>query len=86
MACGRLLRDQESRRLRIGPTCLKRLQARLAPRPRRIGTATAETHPLAVPVRWSAQLEFEIWEDDEDQDEDLYRPRRIVDVPTGALL
>lgn len=85
MACGRLLRDQESRRLRIGPTCLKRLQAALAPPPRLVGTRTAATHPQAVPVRWTAQLEFEIW-DDEDQDDDPYRPRDIVDVPTGALL
>jgi hypothetical protein len=86
MACGRLLRDQESRRLRLGPTCRARLQAALAPRPRLIGTATAATHPQAVPVRWSSQLEFEIWEDDDDQDGDPYRPRDIVDVPTGALL
>ncbi|MFJ9374406.1 DUF6011 domain-containing protein [Streptomyces sp. NPDC101455] len=86
MACGRLLRDRESRRLRIGPACLRRLQAALKPPPRLVGTRTAVTHPQAVPARWTAQLEFEIWDDDEDQDEHPLRPRRIVDVPTGALL
>ncbi|MFF1297962.1 MULTISPECIES: DUF6011 domain-containing protein [unclassified Streptomyces] len=86
MACGRLLRDEESKRLRIGPHCLKRLQARLAPRSRRvIGTPTAVTHPDAVPARGADQLAFEIW-DDEDDDPDPYRPRAITDVPTGALL
>lgn len=86
MACGRLLRDQESRRLRIGPSCLKRLQAALAPPPRLVGTRTAATHPQAVPVRWTAQLE--IWTDDEIEDDepDPYRPRSITDVPTGAFL
>lgn len=87
MACGRLLRDEESKRLRIGPHCLKRLQARLAPRPRRvIGTHTAVTHPNAIPARTPDQLAFEIWDDDEADEPDPYRPRDITDVPTGALL
>lgn len=88
MACGRLLRDDESRRLRIGPTCLARLQAALPrPRARYIGTHTAVTHPRAVPLRRPAQMEFEIWDDDEpDEDDDLHRPRPMADVPTGTLL
>ncbi|MFE4697258.1 DUF6011 domain-containing protein [Streptomyces sp. NPDC056738] len=86
MACGRLLRDQESRRLRLGPTCRKRLQAALAPRPRRVvGTHTAGPHPLAIPAHRTTQLE--IWDDEDDEDEDdLYRPRAVTDVPTGVLL
>lgn len=86
MACGRLLRDQESRRLRLGPSCRKRLQAALAPRPRRVvGTHTAGPHPLAIPLSHATQME--IWEGDEDDDEDdPFRPRAIADVPTGALL
>lgn len=83
MACGRLLRDEESKRLRIGPHCLKRLQGRLAPRPRVVGTHTAGPHPDAVPAR-TAQLAFEIWDDDEDDEPDP--ARAITDVPTGALL
>lgn len=83
MACGRLLRDEESKRLRIGPHCLKRLQARLTPRPRL--TQTAATHPKAIPARAADQLAFEIW-DDEDAEPDPFRPRDITDVPTGALL
>ncbi|MFF7067335.1 DUF6011 domain-containing protein [Streptomyces pseudovenezuelae] len=85
MACGRLLRDEESKRLRIGPHCLKRLQARLAPRPRIVGTNTAAPHPGAIPARATTQLAFEIW-DDRDDEPDPFRPRRITDVPTGALL
>lgn len=83
MACGRALRDEESRRLRIGPHCLQRLQAAAAPRPRRIGTPIAATHPAAVPTR-ASQLALEIWDDDED--DDPFRPRSMTDVPTGALL
>jgi len=83
MACGRLLRDQESRRLRLGPHCLKRLQGLLAPRPRRICTPTAATHPKAVPTK-TTQLALEIWDADEDSETDDSRP--IADVPTGALL
>ncbi|MEU3620627.1 DUF6011 domain-containing protein [Streptomyces sp. NPDC006872] len=87
MACGRPLRDRESRRLRLGPRCLKRLKAALERRPRRlIGTHTAITHPKAVPSRPS-QLALEIWDDDEpDEDDDPYRPRSMTDVPTGTLL
>ncbi|MFE2546934.1 DUF6011 domain-containing protein [Actinacidiphila glaucinigra] len=85
MACGRLLRDRESRRLRLGPTCRRRLQAALAPRRRIVGTHTAGAHPLAIPLSRSSQLE--IWADGEDADEDdLYMPRAITDVPTGLLL
>ena len=87
MACGRLLRDQESRRLRLGPVCRERLRGLLAPRPRTIGTHTAGPHPAAVPARVTAQLEFELWDDEEPDVEDLYHRRRsITDVPTGALL
>lgn len=85
MACGRLLRDEESKRLRLGPRCLSRLQGLLAPRPRIVGTHTAAPHPNAVPVRAPAQLAFEIW-DDQDDEPDPFRPRAITDVPTGALL
>lgn len=86
MACGRLLRDQESVRLRIGPHCLKRLQEAAAPRPRTIGNYTAIAHPQAVPARVTAQLAFEVWDDDEDQDDEPESGRRITDVPTGAFL
>lgn len=87
IACGRLLRDQESRRLRLGPVCRERLRGLLAPRPRLIGTPTATTHPSAVPARATTQLAFETWdEDDQDDEPDPYRPRPITDVPTGALL
>lgn len=89
MACKRPLRDEESKRLRIGPHCLKRLQAAIAPRPRRvIGTHTATPHADAIPARGPDQLSFEIWDDEEaeDEDPDPYRPRDITDVPTGALL
>jgi len=82
MACGRLLNDEESKRLRLGPRCLRRLQGLLAPRPRRVRTQTAAPHPKAVPGR-TAQLALEIW-DDEDDEPDQARP--ITDVPTGALL
>lgn len=83
MACGRLLRDEESKRLRLGPHCLKRLQSLLAPRPRRIRTPTAGPHPRAIPLR-TAQLTFEIWDDDPDDEPD--DNPLITDVPTGALL
>lgn len=85
MACGRLLRDEESRRLRIGPHCLKRLQARLAPRPRIVGTRTAEPHPAAVPARITTQLELELW-DGEDVVGLFHSRPTITEVPTGALL
>lgn len=88
MACGRPLRDQESRRLRLGPVCRERLRGLLAPRPRIVGTHTAAPHPDAIPARHrEEQLTFEIWDDDvEDDEPDPYRPRAITDVPTGALL
>ena len=85
MACGRELRDEESRRLRLGPVCRERLRGLLAPRPRLIGTNTAAPHPDAIPARYTAQLAFEIW-DGEDDEPDPFRPRAITDVPTGALL
>jgi hypothetical protein len=84
MACGRLLHDDESKRLRLGPRCLKRLQGLLAPRPRRVRTPVAVTHPKAVPARTS-QLALELWDDDAEDDEPDDRPL-ITDVPTGALL
>lgn len=84
MACGRLLRDEESKRLRLGPHCLKRLQGLLAPRPRRVRTPTAAPHPKAVPTRGPVALE--LWDDDEDEEPDPFRPPAITDVPTGALL
>ncbi|MEU6527847.1 DUF6011 domain-containing protein [Streptomyces sp. NPDC046928] len=84
MACGRLLHDEESRRLRLGPVCRKRLERLLAPRPRRIRTQTAGPHPRAIPPRYDTQLEFELWDDDEDDTPTWHR--RITDVPTGALL
>lgn len=86
MACGRLLRDDESKRLRLGPHCRKRLQAALAPRPRRrlIGTMTAVPHPAAVPARYTTQLE--IWDDEPAEAVEPSRYRGITDVPTGALL
>lgn len=59
MACGRLLRDEESKRLRIGPHCLKRLQSRLAPRPR-------EHHTPATHDASSDQLAFDLEDEDED--------------------
>ena len=83
MACGRLLRDDESKRLRLGPKCRKRLAGLLAPRPRRICTQTAGPHPQAVPGR-PGQLAFETWDDDED--DDPAPASYITDVPTGALL
>lgn len=83
MACGRLLRDDESKRLRLGPVCRKRLQDLLTPRPRRICTQTAGPHPQAVPGR-PGQLAFEVWDDEDEDDEPA--ARYITDVPTGALL
>lgn len=83
MACGRLLRDQESKRLRIGPHCLKRLKDASAARLARVRTATAGPHPRAIPAHRTAQLALEILDDEDDQDD--YVPG-ITDVPTGALL
>jgi hypothetical protein len=83
MACGRELRDEESRRLRLGPVCRERLRGLLAPRPRIVGTSTATPHPQAVPQR-AGQLE--IWDDDHDEDDEPEPARSITDVPTGALL
>lgn len=85
MACGRLLRDDESRRLRLGPVCRRRLRAALAPRPRIIGTFTAGPHPQAVPLP-TAQLALDWDLEDLEGDEDDDRGRAITDVPTGALL
>jgi hypothetical protein len=85
MACGRELRDEESKRLRLGPVCRERLRGLLTPRPRIVGTSTATPHPQAVPQR-AGQLE--IWDDDPDEDDEpAPEPSRpITDVPTGALL
>ena len=79
--CGRLLRDAESKRLRLGPVCRKRLARRQVPRRRGLGTWVAGPHPRAVPVR-PAQLEF-VWDDQDDHPEPA---PHITDVPTGALL
>ncbi|MEU2339948.1 DUF6011 domain-containing protein [Streptomyces sp. NPDC013172] len=84
MACGRPLRDEESRRLRLGPVCRRRLTDLLAPRPRIVGTHTAGPHPQAIPARVTAQLAFDIWDDQDDDEQPA--SRRITDVPTGALL
>ncbi|MEU8717506.1 hypothetical protein [Streptomyces sp. NPDC048663] len=55
------------------------------PRPRVIGTHTAGTHPRAIargtPI---SQLAFEIWDDQDDDEQPA--ARGITDVPTGALL
>lgn len=83
--CGRLLRDDESRRLRLGPVCRKRLNGRPARPARRratAGTPTAIPHPRAVPGR-PGQLEF-AWTDAPDEPPEHHRT--ITDVPTGALL
>ena len=80
--CGRLLRDAESRRLRLGPVCRKRLARRPARRRRGPGTWVAGPHPRALPVLRPAQLEF-VWDDQDDHAEPA---QRITDVPTGALL
>ncbi|MFD0437036.1 DUF6011 domain-containing protein [Streptomyces chartreusis] len=82
MACGRELRDDESRRLRLGPVCRRRLQGLLTPRPRRLRTPTAGPHPRAVPEPEPDQLALE-WDDDEPEPEPA---QAITDVPTGALL
>ncbi|MFC9949220.1 DUF6011 domain-containing protein [Streptomyces prasinus] len=79
--CGRALRDEESKRLRLGPVCRRRLTGPPAPRPRRIGTPTATPHPSTIPAR-PAQLEL-FWDD---QDAEPEPARYITDVPTGALL
>lgn len=78
--CGRLLRDAESRRLRLGPVCRKRLAARQTRRHGGPGTRTAGPHPRAIPRR-PAQLEF-VWDDQDDEEPAPH----ITDVPTGALL
>lgn len=86
MACGRVLRDEESKRLRLGPVCRKRLSGLLAPRPRpRIGTHTAVPHPRAVPARPTQPGQLELtWDDDPDDEPEP--DQHITDVPTGALL
>ena len=80
--CGRLLRDDESRRLRLGPVCRKRLSGRPARRRTVAGTPTAGAHPRAVLSR-PGQLEF-AWDDTPDARPEHHRT--ITDVPTGALL
>ncbi|MFD4569355.1 DUF6011 domain-containing protein [Streptomyces sp. NPDC058467] len=87
MACGRLLRGEESKRLRIGPRCLRRLQGLLAPRPRR-RLRYAPVHPKAMPPP-TAPVALELWDDDEDEDEfdDRVGSTLINDVPlTGSYL
>jgi len=64
MACGRLLRDQESKRLRLGPVCRERLRGLLTPRPR-------EHRTPHTPDITADQLAFDLDEyDDEDDDLD----------------
>ncbi|MFE9764643.1 DUF6011 domain-containing protein [Streptomyces sp. NPDC005808] len=86
MACGRLLRDEESKRLRLGPHCLKRLQGLLAPRPRRRLRYTPN-HPKATPApTTTAPIALELW-GDEDEDDDQADGHPINDVPlTGSYL
>jgi hypothetical protein len=86
MACGRELRDEESKQLRLGPVCRKRLQRALAPRPRRISTPIADPHPQAVPARRTIQLALELWDDEDDDEAGPFGRPAITDVPTGALL
>ncbi|MER7738867.1 DUF6011 domain-containing protein [Streptomyces sp. NPDC096538] len=81
--CGRLLREAESKRLRLGRVCRERLAGRPAAR-RRTGTMTAAPHPRAVPTRPPAQLALELWADGPEPDDEPFP--HITDVPTGALL
>ncbi|MFG2307642.1 DUF6011 domain-containing protein [Streptomyces sp. NPDC048566] len=85
MACGRLLSDDESKRLRLGPRCRRRLAGLLAPRPRRL--PYTPTHPRAVPPPATAgPVALELWDDDE-EDEGADGGYTIHDVPlTGSYL
>ncbi|WP_435215856.1 DUF6011 domain-containing protein [Streptomyces sp. bgisy034] len=80
--CGRLLSDPVSRARGLGPHCYRQLQARTAPRPRRLRTPAAGPHPRAVPEREPTQLALD-WDDDDPEPEPA---QAITDVPTGALL
>jgi hypothetical protein len=80
MACGRPLHDEESKRLRLGPHCRKRLQSLLASRPRR-HLRYAPNHPKATPA---APLALELWDDDEDEDLADDGTHAIHDVPLAG--
>lgn len=87
MACGRLLRGEESKRLRIGPRCLRRLQGLLAPRPRR-RLRYAPAHPKATPPP-TDPVALELWDDEDEFDDpaDRVGSALINDVPlTGSYL
>lgn len=77
LLCGRLLRDEESRRLRLGPSCLKRLRALVEPRPRIRGIPP---HPRADPRQLALSL------DPEPDQPDHIGSHPIHDIPTGGLL
>lgn len=89
MACGRLLSDEESKRLRLGPRCRRRLMGLLAPRPRR-RLQYPPSHPRATPPPAApGPVALELW-DDEDEDDDQadeFGSYTIRDVPlTGSYL
>lgn len=88
MACGRLLSDEESKRLRLGPRCRRRLVGLLAPRPRR-RLQYPPNHPRATPPPAApGPVALELWDDDEDDDQaDEFGSYKIRDVPlTGSYL
>jgi hypothetical protein len=64
MACGRLLRDEESKRLRLGPHCRKRLAGLLAPHPR-----TSRTPRSTSTTADQLALDFDEYDDEPDEDE-----------------
>ncbi|MFJ8023342.1 DUF6011 domain-containing protein [Streptomyces sp. NPDC096311] len=84
MACGRPLLDEESKRLRLGPRCRRRLAGLLAPRPRR-RLRYPPNHPKATPPP-AVHGALELW-DDEDDDQADDGSYAIQDVPlTGSYL
>lgn len=92
MACGRLLSDEESKRLRLGPRCRRRLMGLLAPRPRRRRRLQyPPNHPRATPPPAApGPVALELWDDDEDEGDDQadeFGSYKIRDVPlTGSYL
>ncbi|MGW1796923.1 DUF6011 domain-containing protein [Streptomyces sp. NPDC001984] len=64
MACGRLLRDDESKRLRLGPRCAKRLQGLLEPRPRTPRTSDITADQLALDLDEYDEPDEDDWIDD----------------------
>jgi hypothetical protein len=67
MACGRLLRDEESKRLRLGPHCRKRLAGLLAPRPRN-SRAQRSTGTTADQLA----LDLDDFDDDEETEDEWF--------------